>query len=283
MKLLTLLCVGLAISCPAFGATLSSETPAHLKPDANAPVIATLPAGSSVTALLPEELRAEMLAELPEGWIAIRHGGPFYGYAPNSAVGKNLYLRPGSIVRTEPANDATMLTMVGADESAELVEVVGDWSKVVFSKTMIGFINPARANGEAEAAPESADDMETPSAAAGLDTQTNTEATTGPATTVIPPASSSQEPKVIDATPRVFQGYLMRTRRVLGMGPKLDYQLVDEEGRRIALLDLSPLLITEPLARYENHMVSVFGPVLRRPEVKDMIIRVQTLRLSQQP
>jgi hypothetical protein len=71
----------------------------------------------------------------------------------------------------------------------------------------------------------------------------------------------------------------MRTRRILWAGPRLDHQLVDEYGRRIALLDLSALLITEPLERFENRAVTVFGPVSRPEDVKDLVIRVETLRL----
>jgi hypothetical protein len=80
--------------------------------------------------------------------------------------------------------------------------------------------------------------------------------------------------------PRTFVGYLMRTRRFLGNGPKYDHQLVDESGRRIALLDLSSLRATSPIDTFENRRVSVYGPGLTRPDVQDLILRVQTLRLE---
>jgi hypothetical protein len=87
-------------------------------------------------------------------------------------------------------------------------------------------------------------------------------------------------PNPADASPRVFQGVFQKTRRVLGQGPKLDYQLVDANGRRIALLDLSSLLITESLQRYEGEWVSVFGTGTSRPGVSDVIIRVETIRIA---
>ncbi|HEX9781507.1 MAG TPA: hypothetical protein VGA56_02100 [Opitutaceae bacterium] len=279
-QLLTLIGATLAISFSAFGATITSETKLHLKADPNSPVIATLPAGTSVHALMPDELKAEMLNNLPDGWIAIRHAGPVYGYAPNTAVGKNLFLKPGSIIRTDPSPTAMMITMVGEKDSAELIEVIGDWSKVLFTKSLVGFIHPAAAH----VARQSSVDPPVPAAPVPASAAAPVPAS---APALHPPAGPSsspveaQESTFIDATPRVFQGYLMRTRRMLGVGPKLDYQLVDEAGRRIALLDLSALLITEPLERYENRNVSIFGPVSRRDDLKDMIIRVETLRLNQ--
>jgi len=98
-------------------------------------------------------------------------------------------------------------------------------------------------------------------------------------------ASRKREPKpepvVVETAgaPRTFEGYLMRTRRFLGRGPKYDYQLVDENNKRVALLDLSGLQATSPLDTFENRRVSIYGPGLSRPDVQDVIIRVQTLRL----
>jgi hypothetical protein len=83
-----------------------------------------------------------------------------------------------------------------------------------------------------------------------------------------------------NAAPRVFQGYLKKTRRILGQGPRLDYQLVDENNKRIALLDMSSLLLTDPLDRIESRLVDVYGPGVNLDGVKDVVIRVETLRLA---
>jgi hypothetical protein len=259
------------------GATLTFPATLHLRPDTTSPVLAELPVGSSVTALLPEELRAESIAALPPGWIGVRYSGPVQGFVPNAAIAKDLFVRPGTVVRTGPDANSVMLTMIGDQDSAELVQVEGDWSRVVFSKPLIAFLNstppiPGRAP---EIGALSGDTTTSGSPSVAMPAS----APSTQATTVIPPTGPTFG--TIDATPRVFQGYLMRTRRVLGVGPKLDHQLVDASGRRIALLDLSALLVTEPLDRFENRLIGVFGPVSRREGVKDLIIRVETLRLAE--
>lgn len=254
-------------------ATVSQDTPLHLKPEPASPVVATLSAGTSFTALTRDELSTEGIATLPAGWVATRYPGPVYGYAPIADVGKDLFLKPGAIVRADPEQSATFVSMIGTDDRAQVMEVVGDWSKVALARSMILFLNtgatantsiplfntqtPAAVESQAQAAPE-------PAAA--------------PSSPPSPPPTPNAG--AIDATPRVFQGYFMKTRRILGIGPKLDYQLVDENGRRIALLDLGALLITDPLDEFENREISVFGPVSRPAGVKDMVIRVETLRLT---
>lgn len=254
-------------------ATLATDTPLFLKPSPDAPSVAVLPAGSTVEALPRDTLAAEGIDPLPSGWIAVRYSGPVHGYALNSAVGKDFTLKPGAIIRAGPAADAPVFSIVAEGDTVEAVELVGDWSRVSFEKSTILFLDigdtlPAEASPAPEQAP-------------AVTTAENTGATEAAATEAapIPALAAPPPPDIQAAAPRVFQGYLARTRRILGAGPKLDYQLLDENNRRIALLDLSALLITEPIDRFEGMRVSVFGPLLRREGVKDLIIRVETIRL----
>ncbi len=244
-------------------ATLPFEAPLHLRPEAAAPVVGAIAAGGSITALLRSELEAEGIARLPTGWVAIRHEGPLFGYAPNSDVGKDLALKPGAIVRAAPTGDGAMLAMITAGDRAEVVSLEGDWSKVVFSKPRILFLNTLAPPPPAVASAPGATTADAPSITPG------------------PAAPTAAEPAITAATPRVFQGYLMRTRRILGAGPRLDHQLVDAGGGRIALLDLGKLLVTDPLDTFEGRRVGVFGPASRSADGRDLVIRVETLRLAE--
>lgn len=257
-----------AAASTGLAATLNFDVHLHLKPEAGSAVVATLPAGSTLTALIREELSAEGIGQLPPGWVAIRHTGPVTGYGKNSEVGKDLALKVGSIVRSGPSESASMVTMIGEGDRAEVVQIGPDWSQVAFQRSMILFLNPSRPAAVASATPQQQDYS---AASAGVAPM--------PAPTEAAPASSASQ-TLEEATPREFQGYLMRTRRAFGRGPRLDYQLVDENGRRIALLDVSRLLITEPLENYENRTVGVFGPVSQVPDGKDIVVRVETLSLT---
>jgi hypothetical protein len=249
----------------ARSATLTFDATLHLKADDKAAVVATLPAGTAVAPLVREELQAEGIGELPAGWIAVRFPGPTFGFVLDSEIRKDLTAKPGAIVRVSPSPDTEILTMVGEQDAVDLVEPAGAWAKVVVRRELLLFLNPVPPESRSQAVPEPLLTPEQIDAAAG-------KTPPKPAPVVVPSPA--------DATPRLFQGYLMRTRRVLWTGPKLDYQLVDENNRRIALLDLSSLLVTEDLGSFEGRLVNVFGTGASLPEVSGVVIKVENLRLA---
>lgn len=270
-------CAVAAAVSSAAAATLSFDVPLHLQPEFSSPTVAVLPAGSSITALLRDELTNENIAPLPPGWVAVRFPGPLEGWVRNDDVAKDLTVKSGGAVHTTAAADAPVFTMVGEKETADVVETSGDWSKVSVRKELVLFLTAMPP--PAHAAPEPVLSTATPMSetAPSLPTVEEQSAVSAPSR---PAPKPPPQPVMLEATPRVFQGYLARTRRILGAGPKLDYQLVDEHNERIALLDLSALLVTEPLDGFEGRQVSVFGPAMRRSDIRDLIIRVQTLRLA---
>lgn len=264
----------------ASAATINFEAPLRLKPEDSAPALATLPPGSSITALARDERAAEGIDNLPGGWVAIRYSGPITGYVLSKSVGKDFSLRPGAIVRAAPSAEAPLVAMVSDKERGEEVSTEGEWSKCVVRKEMVLFLNsvPPESRASLTEVPPATRPAETAPAVA-----TTPQKPTRPETTAAPPPETKPAPApphVVNATPRAFQGTLMRTRRILGRGPKLDYQLVDESNRRIALLDMSALLLTEPLESFEGRMVSIYGPGMAQDGVDDMIIRVETLRIA---
>lgn len=257
--------VQLAAACLALAATplisaaatADQAVPLHLRPDPDDPVIATLPAGAEFSPLATAELVAEGVTDLPPGWVGIRHPGPYFGYAANVAVAKDLTVNPGAEIRARPEEDAPVLHVVGEDETVEVVEPAAGWAKVVFSSEQIVFLR-ASAN---------------PTVAA------DDEATA-------PPADAGPEPPEADRAGEasgsgVTRGYLLKARPLWRSGQRYDYQLVDEDNQRIALLDTSQLLPAEPIETFANRLVEVFGTPVDSPDVKeDVVIRVQTIQLA---
>lgn len=258
----------------AGAATLPTAVSLHLQPDAESPTVGTIAAGMSVTPMIRDELSAEGLGDLPSGWLAMRSNGPFFAYVHNDEMGKDLTAKPGATLHAAPDDASPTILTLEEGDRADAVDLAGDWTKVVFRKELVVFFNalpeaspseetnpaPAPATISPTAAPPTTEEPMTPAAEEAVTVQTESNAT--------------------NAAPRTFQGYLKKTRRFLGQGPKLDYQLVDESNKRIALLDLSALLLTDPLDRLENRLVTVYGPGLKIPGVKDVVIRVETLRLA---
>lgn len=259
--------LGLLPALAADAATLAFDAPLHLRPSADAPVLATLPAGTSVVILLRDELAGEGIEALPTGWVATRFSGPIHGYVPTREVAKGLYARSGAVVRAGASPEDPVITMVGDNDEADVVSVEGDWARVSMRKEMLLFFNPVPPSARAATS-----DLALPAGPPPPPTAPQSRVETRPPEVRTAPAPT-------DAAPRVFQGYLARTRRILGTGPKLDYQIVDDSNRRIALLDFSALLLTEPIENFEGRQVSVFGPATARQDAGGLVIRVETIRL----
>jgi len=259
----------------AGAATLSFEATMHVSPDDNAETVGTLPSGTSVTPVLREDLVAAGIAELPAGWLALRHAIAVDGFVRNKDIGKDLAMKPDSPIFAEAAEGSPVLATVGPKDPVETGDPVGRFSKATLRKEQIVFINSVPPGSRAMVRQP----VVAPVVAAATPAAPSTpaiEPAPAPASTTRTPAA----PVATTAAPRTFEGYLIRTRRILGQGPKLDYQLVDENNKRIALVDVSALLVTEPIEFFEGRLVKIYGPGLTMEGVSDAIIRVESLRLA---
>ncbi len=274
------------VALTGLAAPLTFDAPLHIQPDEKSPVVGTLPHGTSVTPLLREALGAAGLEAPPPGWIAIRSSGPFAGFVRNRDVEEGGSIKAGAEIRAQPLADAPLLLVVENGDQTNAREPIGDWSRATIRTDLIVFINalPPDSRGQVAEGPP-------PPIPTGL-TTADTTTTSGKAAKppkVKKPKKERQikEPKVAPVpvetagAPRTFEGYLARTRHFLGMGPKYAYELVNENNGRIALLDVSALSNTAPIESFEGRHVSIYGPGIQRSDVKDLIIRVQTLRLLQ--
>lgn len=258
----------------AGAATLPTAVSLHLVPDASSPKIGTVAAGTSVSPMIRDELVSEGLGVLPSGWLAMRSNGPFFGYVHNNEMGKDLTAKPGATIHGAPDSASAPILTLEEGDRADAVDLAGDWTKVVFRKELVVYFNALP-----EASPSTigttAATEPPPSAPESPPVATQSTATNAESAAVVEPIHNPTS-----AAPRTFQGYLKKTRRILGQGPKLDYQLVDENNKRIALLDMSALLLTDPLDRLEGRLVNIYGPGVPMADVKGPVIRVETLRLA---
>lgn len=290
---------------PGAAATLSFNAPMHIQPDEAAPVVGTLPHGSSVRPLLREQLAAAGIDAPPAGWIAIRSSGPFTGFVRNADVAPDGTIRPGAEIRGQPLDDAPLLLVVEEGDRTEAREPIGDWSRATIRTDLIVFVNslppdarnappaaaapPEGSNEAKDAAPASGGPPEDVSADAPAEpTAEDAEPAEMPAAppemdeapaTPSSPAPAEPEAVMTAGVPRTFEGYLMRNRRLFGR-PAYAYKLVDEDNRKIALLDFSALSRGEEVEAFENRRISIYGPSLQREDMPDeLIIRVERLRL----
>jgi len=245
-------------ACAALDAeTLSVATAVQSQPDVASPVIAVLKAGSEQPAL------SDKVGPPPPGWIAVDLAGPFVGYVKNKDLTKQLDVTPGSNIYLKPKDGTGVLTVFAKGDKAEITGLHSGWTQISLDKPLVGYIQTVTSAPmpAAAPAPESAAPMPPPPAA--------------PAASASVPIAPSDV-----ALSKLFEGTLAGTRTLLSPKRPYDWQLVDADGKRIAYVDLSKLLITDQVENYAGHGVVVLGSLDTVKDSQDLVIRAEGLRLK---
>ena len=281
MKTNLRLLLALLTATSLVAAPLTSTTAVHTRPDAAAPTVTVLNAGS-------EPVPAVGLAlPLPSGWQAIELTGPHEVYLHGKDLTKNLDVRPGAEFRTAPKADAPIFATFTAGDKAEITGLRGKWTQFKLEKKIVGYIQ----SGSPISAAASASSPATLRASAEVTSRSTPAAIPPPAASPVPATASAGGPsgrpvQMINlgdggssALPRLFKGKLVSARRSLIARKPYDFQLNDDGGARYAYLDISKLLLTEQIEKYADHTVVVYGTAKPVPNSKDIVIQVESLQL----
>jgi hypothetical protein len=85
-------------------------------------------------------------------------------------------------------------------------------------------------------------------------------------------------PAAAAALPRMFEGVFVPATRFLAYKP-YEYQLNDRADKRYAFLDVSRLTKAEPVDRYINHLVTIYGTAKAIENTKDIVIEVDSIQV----
>ncbi|ATC65392.1 hypothetical protein CMV30_16370 [Nibricoccus aquaticus] len=266
---LRLLLALVATSAPLLAAPLTSTTAVHARPEASAPAISVLKAGSEPTPAIGTALA------LPPGWQAVELTGPHEVYVNGKDMTKNLDIKPNAELRTQPKSDAPVLSYYVTGDTAEITGLRGRWTQLKLQKKIVGYIyTPGAGTAAAASTPAPAPAAYTPPAASPVPAV----ASTGGA-----PGRPAQNINLGDggssALPRLFKGQLVATKKLIGRAP-FAFQLNDDGGERYAYLDTSKLLLTEQVDKYIDRTVVVYGTARPVPNSKDIVIQVESLQLQ---
>jgi len=251
---LCLIPAALLLAASLTAAPLLETTAIQSQPDASAPVIGYLKAGSEPVAAAG--------VSAPSGWMAVEMAGPHEGYVNNSDFSKSLDVHPGAAVHVQPRADAPVLTTMQDGDKSEITGLRSGWTQIKLFKTITGYI---RIGGVSPA----------PGATGAT-----------PVAALPPPAVSAAEPApvLVSSSPanplaRMFQGKLVRAGRILFVAPRRDYQyqLENGEGQRIAFLDLSHVLTTEKMELILGHQVKLTGVLRQTENGKNLAIEVVSI------
>jgi len=258
-------------------APLSKTTAVHAQPNAASPTIAILDAGS-------EPVPASgMTFPLPAGWTAVELAGPHEVYVQNKDILKSLDVKPGANLYTAPRVDAPILTTMIKGDSAEISGLHGRWTQLHLQKKVVGYIgDDGIVSPVVEAA--SVRTVSTSAAPSGINATSPTSSPVqiysgpvqaAPASTGGPVATLN--PAAAAALPRMFEGTFVPAKRFLAYKP-YDYQLNDRSGQRYAFLDVSHLTKAEPIERYLDRVVTVYGTAKAVENTKDIVIEVDSIQ-----
>jgi hypothetical protein len=240
-------------------ATLNVATAVQSRPDAASPVISVLPAGSEQPAV------SDKAGAPPAGWIAVELAGPFQGYVKNKDLTKQLDILPGSSIYLSPKDEASAFATYEKGDKADITGLHGKWTQITLQKTIVGYIHGTAVASEAPAPVASAPEP-------------------APAPSPAAPAASAPadaSPPTDDAgLSKLFEGTLTGTRTLLMPKKPFEWQLVDADGKRIAYLDLSKLLLTDQIDNYTGHSVVVLGFLESIKKSDDLVIHAEGLRLK---
>ncbi len=263
-----LLFSALASTAPLGAAPLTETAAVHTRPDAAAPVVSYLKAGTEPT--------ASVAAPSPAGWMAVELPGPFEGYVQNKDLAKSLDVKPGASLYLAPKTEAGVLTVIAPGDKTTLTGLHGKWTQVSLEKKLTGYILVPVALGGANPplAPAANVHAAAPLAPAPVAPIAYGTTTTGHAAPVVGLGDANAA-----SLPRQFAGKFVSTRRALTPRRPYDWALNDDAGQRYAYLDVSKLLLTEQIEKYAEHAVVVYGAAKNTPGGKDIVIEVESLQL----
>jgi hypothetical protein len=257
MKVNHLLLAAALATASLHAAPLTETTAVQARPEANAPALAILKAGTEPT------LAAGVTA--PPGWLAVELSGPYEAYVQNKDFLKSLDIHPGAPIRTAPKLNAPVLTTAAKGDDIEIIGLFGKWTQVKFSKKITGYSQVAGAM-PAPPAPAAAPMITAAPAPAPVAVDNN--------------APGHAVETNANTLPRLLEGKIVSTRHPFTPRRPYDYELDDTSGSRLAYVDVSHLLLTAHMENYIDHIVDVYGTVTPMNNGNDLVIAAESLQLK---
>jgi hypothetical protein len=283
------------ISCALFSAALmvrGENVDLHLQPDIASPVVATVSADSPLldggTAVL-DEARAAL------GWQFTDYSGMTTGYVPDAKIGKDLLPVENAIIYSRPEADSPVLTVFRKDMPLEIVDTGLWWELRLEASFPVYFVSTAPPELPAvtgiatvEAQPAVTESPALPPASPSITTDPVVDTPAGtPATApAFTPSDRSTPPAVGPLRDPAFagqsyEGIFKRSSKRFGLfRPKADYFLENAQGRRVAWVDLSKIVIPGSISNYLDEAVIIHGPRDKVDSSRDWIIHARNMRLK---
>jgi len=255
----------------------------YLAPDASTPAYVHL---SATDARLSNVKPSADAAQAASGWQTADMAGPVTGYVAKDKTLNSAVLKDTPIHSAEKA-DSPVLGTAPDSPIVKVANVDGDWAEVSYAGPVTVYflkiptpVSTAPATTPVAAAPAPAPAAATPAPAPVIAAPTRPTAVT-PVAAV--PASTTPAP--IKAAPtdiaRYYYGSLKFRTNPITAGPiNAQYLLYASDGTFVALVDLSGVVLPNPVASYLGKPVKIYGTPYTMSSLPSVVIRATMLQLN---
>jgi hypothetical protein len=268
---------------------LADTVQLYLQPDIHASNIASVALDDprlGQPAPVMEEARAAL------GWHYADYTDLVTAYVPDSRIGKDLLPVDDAVLHAAPDSDSPVLGLFSSADQPEIVDS-GEWWTLRLRKTFpVYFLldEPPPLPPVTAAAPGSLIEI-TPAAPAAeapagqlidaqpaFDPSSAQSSGTAAAVPVREPALRTSIPGL---TSKSYEGIFKRSRRTLGLfTPAEPFYLEGTNGKRIAWVDTSEIVVPGSLKSFLDQRVIVHGEREYKASSKDWIIRARNMRVK---
>ncbi len=249
-----------------FGATLFAapgDIALYLSPDATTPAFLQVPASD-----------ARLAAAQPaaNGWQSVSLPGPFTAYVQSNHTHKDLTVIAGTPIHAAANSNSPVLGTAPENPPLSIKEPEIDWSEVSYAGPVIVYFQKAGPTA-------------TPAAATPMAVTPAPAPAKPSAVTALPQATAvTATPTVIAAAtdvPHYYYGVLkLRTNPFIDGPINAQYLLYSDKGALVALVDLSEVVLGNPIANYLGKPVKVYGTAYTAKNLPSVVIRAQMLQAN---
>ncbi len=204
------------------------------------------------------------------------------GFVADENIGKDLLPVESALVRAGPRESAPVLGTVVGGEPAEVLDNGAFWKLRLTVARPVYFL-PATT----PALPPAKEPMErTQAAAANIREKPVVDRASPPGSTAPARAqettSLSAEPREGDLSPATgYEGFLKRTSGFLGLfRPPYPFALENAQGRRLAYVDVSDVILPGSLKDYLDERVTLHGTRIKDSDSGEWVIQARNLRIK---
>jgi len=217
-------------------------------------------------------------AKAAAGWQVATLAGPFVGYVQSKTAHKDYSITPGTPVHVSPDENSPVLGTAAQKPFLSVSSPGLDWSEVSFPGPVTAYFQIGAPKAVAPAVAAVPATPPTPAVSA----PPTRPAGVAPVATLIP-VTAAPAAKQADANDvaHYYYGVLKsRTDPTIGGPTNAQYVLYSNRGQVLALVDLSDVVLPNPVVAFLDKSVKIYGTAYPETHAPAVVIHALTLQAN---